>query len=73
MITLFIIIQALLLLALIYSVYQTYRNYAVYNIIIKWINDSDNRYHLYTYEYMMEANKHNWYGLTFPKESQYEH
>jgi len=67
-----IIGATLLLLFLIYAVYQLIHNSAVYKIRIKWINENRwSIYYKYTYDEMFDPNKSNWYGLKFPKESDY--
>lgn len=53
-------------LAFIYGVYQLIRNEFVYRIRIKWIEEDDIRWHNYSYDFMFNPSKHNWFGLKFP-------
>ena len=57
---------------LLYCFYQFIRNYATYRIIGRWIESHDKRYDRFTYEYIFTPNTHNWYGLKFPREKDYE-
>ena len=66
------ILVILCFLALIYGFYQLIRNNAVFKIRIKWIDEDDSRHDNYTYNEMFAINKHTWYGLKYPKESQYK-
>ena len=56
------------LVVFIYGVYQLIRNSKVYKIRQKWIETDDNRLHKYSYDYMFDPSKHNWFGLKFPTE-----
>jgi len=56
---------------LFYSIYQLIRNNKVYDIRKKWIDAYDDRHDKYSYKYMMDANRHNWFGLRFPRDRHY--
>lgn len=56
---------------LLYLLYQLFRNNKVYSIRYDWINSNDRRRYYYTYNYMFDAAKHNWYGLKYPKDSHF--
>lgn len=57
---------------MLYLIYQLARNNKVYLIRHDWISSNDRRYIDYTYNYMFDADKHNWYGLKYPKESHFK-
>lgn len=54
-----------------YLTYQLRRNDAVYKIRVNWINTDDNRYQKYSYDYMFDPNRINWFGLKFPKDEHF--
>ena len=58
-------------IAVLYLIYQLKRNTKVRDIRLKWIEEEDNRFHEYTYDFMYDPSKHNVYGLQFPKESNF--
>lgn len=60
-----------LLSIIIYCLYQLARNEKVYKIRINWINKNDPRLDKYTYEDMFRPSFKNWFGLKFPKESDF--
>ncbi len=62
---------AICILALIYCVYQLIRNHAVYRIRHRWIMTDDERWNLYSYNFMFDPSKHNWHGIKYPRESQF--
>ena len=71
--TILITIWIILFIAFIYVVYQIKRNEAVFKIRMKWINTYQfNRHDRWSYEYMVDPNKSNWYGLKYPKEKDYK-
>jgi hypothetical protein len=65
----FIVIAGILLLNL---YYQLKRNNAVYSIRIKWIDTDDKRRYMYSYDYMLNPAKHNWYGLRYPRDKHFK-
>lgn len=67
-----LILIAILLIGLGYLFYQHRRNHEIYAIRIKWIDTVDARYHRYSYDYMFEPSKANWFGLKYPKDSDYK-
>ena len=66
-----VIFLVVLILGLIYWIYQLIRNEMVYRIRIKWINSNDKRHDIYSYDYMFEPHKRNWYGLKLPLDSHF--
>jgi hypothetical protein len=55
-----------------FFVYQRKRINAVFDIRTKWIFTRQfSRLGKYSWHYMYEANKHNWYGLKYPREKYY--
>jgi len=67
-----IIAISILALFALYCVYQIVRDEAVYNIRHNWIYSEDKRWYKYTYNYMHDPSKHNWFGLRFPKDSHFK-
>ena len=67
----FVILIAVMFLFLLYSLYQLERNNEVFKIRKNWIYTDDDRWDKYSYDYMVEPNKHNWYGLRYPKDNHY--
>lgn len=63
--------NTLLVLALIYCFYQFVRSNEVYKIRITWIDNSDPRWDNYTYDEMFLPNLRNWFGLKFPRDSDF--
>lgn len=59
------------ILASLYCAYQLIRNEMVCKIRVKWIYSNDKRYYKYSYDYMFEPHKHNWYGLKLPFDSSF--
>lgn len=59
------------ILGLLYCTYQLIRNAMVYKIRVKWIYSNDKRYYKYSYDYMFEPHKRNWYGLKLPFDSSF--
>ena len=55
-----------------YIIYQLFRNSAVYKIRTNWINTNDKRYNKYSYKFMNNPNKNNWFGLRYPKDKHYK-
>jgi len=68
----FIIVFCILCSVLVYAFLQLVRNQIVFNIRHKWIENSDKRWHVYSYDYMFNPKKHNWFGLRWPKEKHYK-
>ena len=66
------IVFGILCFVFVYGVLQLVRNQVVYNIRHKWIYNSDERWHIYSYDYMFNPKKHNWFGLRWPKEKHYK-
>ena len=54
-----------------YGVYQILRNEAIYQIRTKWNIEDDRRWYKYSYDYMHSPSKQNWYGLKWPRESNF--
>jgi len=69
--TVIYLILTIILFIAVYLIYQLIRNEIVYKIRMKWIKTEDNRYSLYSYDFMQDPNKHNYFGLKFPKECNY--
>ena len=65
------VIINLMVFVILYLMYQLIRNHFVYKIRIKWLETEDNRYTLYSYDFMQDPNKHNYFGLKFPRECNY--
>ena len=65
------VITNLMIFGILYLIYQLIRNRFIYKIRIKWIETNDNRYNLYSYDFMINPNTHNYFGLRFPKECNY--
>lgn len=57
---------------ILYLFYQSARNNEVFKIRHVWINTGDERRDRYSYHFMVNPNKHNWYGLRFPKDNHYK-
>lgn len=69
----FISLAVVSCILLLYSLYQLCRNEKVYQIQMKWLdNDEFDRLNKHSYDYMMDANKKNWFGLKYPNEKDYE-
>lgn len=54
-----------------YLTYQLRRNDAVYKIRKNWIKTDDSRLVTYSYDYMFDPNRDNWFGLKFPKDNHF--
>lgn len=52
--------------------FQMKRNDKVGDIRLYWIDSKDDRLNKYTYDFMFESSKHNWYGFRFPNEKHYK-
>lgn len=52
--------------------HELLRNNEVYHIRTKWIETSDNRHSKYTYQDMYLPSGDNWYGLKFPRDSDFK-
>lgn len=65
-------ISIVMILFLLCSVYELLRNNEVYHIRTKWIETSDNRHSKYTYQDMYLPSGDNWYGLKFPRDSDFK-
>ena len=61
----------LLGLWLVYLFYQFFRNNAVYKIRIHWIDTHDPRWERHEYNDMFRPSKDNWYGIKYPKDSDF--
>lgn len=55
----------------IYYIYQMLRSEAVFLIRSRWIESNNDNWDKYTYQYMLDPKRHNWYGLKFPKEKHF--
>lgn len=66
------IILILLLVVAAYCIYQLIRNELVYNIRLRWIDKSDNRWYKYSYNQMFDPSPGNWFGLNWPHDSLYK-
>ena len=60
------------ILIIIYWVYQYIRSKATLNLILKWIGNGDKRYEKYSFNDILSPNKHNWFGLRYPKDKYYK-
>lgn len=56
---------------IVYCSYQLKRNDAVYKIRKNWIKRKDPRHDTYSYDYMFDPNRINWFGLKFPKDEHF--
>ena len=66
-----ILIVVFLIVAAI-SIYQTKRSDKVFDIRLNWIGNGEwDKLRKYTWKYMYKPNKHNWYGIKYPKETDY--
>lgn len=57
---------------LIYCLYQLIRNRVIFDIHSRWIKSGDPKWYKYDYNFMLDSNKHNWWGLKFPREKDYK-
>ena len=74
LITLIIVLLILLFYAFyqfIRNQYQFIRNQKVFEIRARWIDDKDDRWFKYSYDFMYNPKGHNWYGLRYPKDKHY--
>jgi len=67
-----IVFACISVLSIIYCVYQLIRNEYTYKLVSKWTDQRSYKYSKYSYEYIMDAKMHNWYGLKFPRDKDYE-
>ena len=67
-----VILIIICIIGVLYCLYQLERNRQIYKIVTKWVNQDDERYYNYSYNYMADPSKHNWYGLKYPKDKHYE-
>ena len=71
-IIIFCVYIALIILFLNYIIYQLVRNEIVYRIHMKWIdNEEYERLNRYDYDFMLNPNKKNLFGLKWPNEKDY--
>ena len=68
MFTILLIITGVVLL---YCYYQLCRNHTIFNIRNIWIDNDDDRWYKYTYDYMMDPKLNNWFGLKYPRDKDY--
>ena len=66
------IVLAGLFAGLFYIYFQLKRNDETYKLVGKWIDEDDERYYMYSYEYIFKPSKHNWFGLKIPKDSDFK-
>ena len=57
--------------SLIYDIYQFKRITCVYDIRVNWIKTNDPRYNKYSFDKMSDPNRKNWFGLKYPKDSDF--
>lgn len=67
-----LIIEVVCWLVIGYCLLYLYRNNKVFEIRMKWVEEGDERYKKYTYEYMLHPNLNNWFGFKIPKEEDYK-
>ena len=67
-----IILLITFLFVFIYIMYQLYRNHKVYKIRIKWIEEHNLKRFKYSYDFMFDPSKHNWFGFKWPREKNYK-
>ncbi len=66
------IIQVVATIVLMYFTYQMIRLDSVYKIRDEWVEKKDKRKYKYSFEYMIDPNLHNWFGLRYPKDKHYK-
>lgn len=67
-----LIIGSIFPLIILYYVYQSIRNDKIYKIRRNWTETDDHRWYTYPYDYMLNPNKHNWFGLRYPRDKQFK-
>lgn len=55
-----------------YIVYQMVRNEVIFKIRMNWTDTRDKRWYKYSYGYMLDPRKHNWYGLKYPRDNHFK-
>lgn len=71
----FTVLQAALIISgigITYCLYQIWRNKRVYDISMGWIDNSDPRHYIFSYEFMFEPSLSNWWGLKFPRDKHFK-
>ena len=71
--TISIVFTTIIALATLYIAYQFSRNEKVFEIRLKWImTDQYDRLDRWSYDYIYDAKKNNWYGFKYPNEEDYK-